>query len=231
MANYFSQHDPKYKKVKLGNSQDTIYNSGCFLVSQANLFQVDPEWLNNYYKKTGVFSGALIKADVAASRMGYTYKKVSNNPKVRCIAETDHFKSKGIPQHFFLLKPDKSIIDPLDYPSKFKQNPYHIVSYRVFTKIDLPVQKPETPTHINETEENVDIEEPNINEIEPKLTPEEEKAQLDINNYNIPPEPTNTMNEEKNEIMPEKDIIDKLIELIIIKNLWKLLKSFLGTKE
>lgn len=134
---YFSQHDPKFKKIKLGTSNDTVFNSGCALVSISNITDNDPEFLNNFFVTTGVFSnGNMIDFSKAASRLGYTYKKQLNNPKIKCVAETAHFKSKGVSQHFFLLKPDNSIIDPLDYPIEFKKNPYKIVSYRIFNKIN-----------------------------------------------------------------------------------------------
>ena len=139
MREYYSQKDPRWKNVKLGTCTDTIGQSGCKITSYANFVDgKTPAEVNDILKKQGGYtSGYLTNDAVDAPLLGFKFiKRTTTPPSVKCICETDHYKSKGVPQHFFLWKPDGTIIDPLDYPTYWKPNPYRIVSYRVFEKID-----------------------------------------------------------------------------------------------
>jgi hypothetical protein len=133
---------------KLGSRNTTIKANGCFLVSLSNLINylklsiMNPLELNEFLLlKGGYVNGCLMNAPKVASLLGMTYVKTNQNPETLCVAETDHYKSKGVPQHFFLVRKDGRIVDPLDEKPNWKNNPYKIVSWRVFT----PMQPPVTP--------------------------------------------------------------------------------------
>ncbi len=130
---YYSQKD--YPNVKLGTCADTIAQSGCFLTSFCNVLQelkvamITPEDFN---KEAFPTSGCMANASIWASMFGLLYTKLYASPERLCIIETDHYKPAGVPQHFCMWK-DGMIIDPLDHNPQWKKNPYHVVSYRVFT--------------------------------------------------------------------------------------------------
>lgn len=129
-----SQNDIRWKNLKLGNSDTTFGKSSCFLVSFAMLSDKDPREVHDILLKGGALtdSGNTIET-IAAKLLGLEYHgRTKNEPLViPCIAETDHFKSKKIPQHFFVWLGNGQIIDPID--GKVKDNKYNIVSYRNIT--------------------------------------------------------------------------------------------------
>jgi hypothetical protein len=151
---YHSQKS--YPNIQLGTCKDTIAKSGCFITSFCNLLKklqiakITPPELN---KKAFPNGGCLLNAAYVAKLYGMDYEKTTKKPKGVCIAETDHYKKKGVPQHFFLWN-DGKIIDPLDEKPSWKKNPYHIVSYRVFT---LPPEAEEKPKEEKETNSQITL--------------------------------------------------------------------------
>lgn len=137
----YSQKDPKWAKERLGSGPDTIGQSGCKLSSFCNLgkemqwFDYTPQSLNKLMIKERLYTNGLLIADsILAKYFGLTTEKVKKDPGVLCIAETNYYANKGVPQHFFLYeKGDR--VDPLDLEPNFEKNTYPIVSYRVFKKI------------------------------------------------------------------------------------------------
>lgn len=210
-SKYWSQRDPMYAEKYLGTGKQKFKDVACLLVSLSNLTKVPPLELNDMFTTTGVYSnGNMIDCAKAASRLWYTYKKQSNNPKIRCIAETDAYKSKGVPQHFFMLKPDKSIIDPLDNPPNFKKNPYHIVSYRIFEKLPK-LDEPKNEATIEPKPEIVpDVPVGEENAPEATGTPQNESPQ--VGSYTATPVLPENYTTEKNWL---QKLIEKLIEIII----------------
>jgi hypothetical protein len=96
---------------------------------------MNPLELNEWLILKGCYTqGCLMNAPKAAGLLGMTYAKTNQDPKTTCIFETDHYKKVGVPQHFCLIRKDGKIVDPLDLKPNWKKNPYHIVSWRVFTK-------------------------------------------------------------------------------------------------
>lgn len=128
--NLYSQKDPRWKDDRLGTCSDTIANSGCNLCSMSMLGGILPPEAN---KNVSYTNGCLMSDQGNAEQFGLKYLgRTTDAPWFMCKAETDHWKSKGVPQHFFVWRPDGMIADPLDYPCVWKKNPYHIVSYRLF---------------------------------------------------------------------------------------------------
>jgi len=157
---FYSQHDPAYKKIRLGTCTTTLYESSCFLTSFCNFLSlqgidIDPIVLNELCKKKGFFSnGCMFNASAVAKYFGFTYERI-NKKDVKmlpglCVMETDMYKLK-FPQHFVLFRPSSNErVDPLDsFTPIWETNNYPIVSYRVFTVKDIPIvalDKPiETP--------------------------------------------------------------------------------------
>ena len=134
MFRLYSQNDPKWKYLTLGNSDTTIGKSGCFIVSLAMLYGKDPQIVNETLKEKGCFTkDGLLLSDQAAKALGMTYDGVTHtDPRRLCIAETDYYKGRGIPQHFFLWLGLGDIVDPID--GKQKPNKYPVVSFRLFEK-------------------------------------------------------------------------------------------------
>lgn len=144
---YYSQHTHGYKSIKLGTCTDSLWSSSCFLTSFCNLgkelewFDYTPVAMNKIFIQNKLFSnGCMLVCPAVATYFKKTYQKLTEDPLEICIAETDHYKSNGFPQHFFVFEKGM-ILDPLDTDPKWKKNTYHIVSYRLFkqAKVVNPV--------------------------------------------------------------------------------------------
>jgi hypothetical protein len=122
--------------VRLGNSTDTIRQSGCAITCLAMLSEMPPDEVNDLLlTKGGYIQGCLVAWDKASKILGLTYKANRKTPDASpTIAETRHYASKGVPQHFFLVFSDNTIIDPLDNMPRRKPNIYEIVGYRNIIK-------------------------------------------------------------------------------------------------
>jgi hypothetical protein len=146
---FYSQRDSKWKNVKLGTCFDTIGQSGCFMVSLANIAWRIPSDVNELFKKNGAYvHGCLIDSGKAAALLKLEYTgKTTKKPDFVCIAETNYYASQGVPQHFFVWNPDGRIADPLDMNPDWQQNvkKYPIVSYRQFRFLQQPSISNEAP--------------------------------------------------------------------------------------
>ena len=130
--NKFSMRDSRWAHMQIGETGYTLCYYGCFIVSLAMLDGRTPDEVlkelnyGNAFNKEG-----MLYSDVAAKILDMKYSgKTRRRQGITCIAETDHYKSHGVDQHFFVWLGKDKIIDSLD--GKIKDNPYHIVSYRLF---------------------------------------------------------------------------------------------------
>ena len=145
----YTQRNPKYKYVKLGTCNTTLWNDGCFVCSLSMLTnKYNPEEVNLLLRNNGGYSnGCMVNSKKAAEILELEYKGITKSKSESiCIAETNHFASKGVPQHFFVFAPKGTvndvcdmILDPLDNPCYWRENKYNIVSYRLFAE-----NKPDT---------------------------------------------------------------------------------------
>ena len=133
---YYSQKDPKWASEQLGTCKgETIGRSGCKITCLASFCGKTPSEVN---KIIPYVSGCLTNDETAAKALGLTFLgKSSVKPDFECLAETDHYKSRGVPQHFFILLTDGRCVDPLDLNPAPKKNPYKIVSYRLFKPLSV----------------------------------------------------------------------------------------------
>ena len=133
---YYSQKDERWASEQLGTCKgETIGRSGCKITCLASLCGKTPSEVN---KIIPYVSGCLTNDETAAKALGLAFLgKSSVNPDFDCIAETDHYKRRGVPQHFFILLTDGRCVDPLDLNPTPKKNPYKIVSYRLFKPLSV----------------------------------------------------------------------------------------------
>lgn len=127
------QCDSRWGGKNLGTCTDTICQSGCMITCLAMLCGKLPNEVNDILRDNGGYSnGCLVIAEKAAELLGLDYNGIIyTRPDYPCIAETNYFAPK-VPQHFFIINPDGSILDPLG-----KNINYPIVSYRLFKGEDM----------------------------------------------------------------------------------------------
>ena len=133
---YYSQKDQKWASEQLGTCKgETIGKSGCKITCLASFCGKTPSEVN---KIIPYVSGCLTNDETAAKALGLAFLgKSSVKPDFDCIAETDHYKRRGVLQHFFILLTDGRCVDPLDLNPAPKKNPYKIVSYRLFKPLSV----------------------------------------------------------------------------------------------
>lgn len=113
---------------QLGTCNSTIAKEGCFITALGILADIAPPEVNQILKdNNGYIYGCLVVSAAAAVLLNLEYAGISTTqPDYTTIAET-HYFAPGTPQHFFVILPDGTIIDPLH-----KNIKYPIVSYRLF---------------------------------------------------------------------------------------------------
>lgn len=128
---YYSQLDSRWKYQKY-YGELTFGKFGCFVTSLAMLDGRTPPEVASVLRANGAFtSGGLLITEKAKSALGLDYGgKITIPPDRVCIAETDAYKSKGVPQHFFVWLGNGRIHDPLG--GENIPNKYNIVSFRLF---------------------------------------------------------------------------------------------------
>jgi len=127
MVSDFKQNDERW-------ANDTYYNGYkfkdffCFGTSLGNLVNITPPEAAQRLRDAGAFnSEGMLNSEKAAQALGLEYNgKSQNKPDYDTIGETTYFAPKA-PQHFFIVKKDGSILDPLG-----KNINYPIKSYRLF---------------------------------------------------------------------------------------------------
>lgn len=134
--NIYSQKDPMWANVKIGNGKLQMRDYGCLLTSLGMIFKEPPYMVNSILSQIGGFNE---KSEVIWSKVEKAFKVRyqyhSKDPKRLCIAETNHYKPK-FPQHFVLWLGDGvRIIDPLDKEPVEKESGYKMVSFRTLDKV------------------------------------------------------------------------------------------------
>ena len=131
-----SQYDWRWRNVRIGKTQLTIAQFGCYLLDLCMLKNLDPRKINKLFtEKGGYTADGLINNERAYRLIGLTYLgKTTTNPKELCIGTTNYYATKAQPdmRHFFVLKPDQTIVDSLTGKAGFNKYAYDMVSYRLF---------------------------------------------------------------------------------------------------
>jgi len=137
--NLYSQKDPRWSNLKIGKTNLTLGSHGCLICSLAMILKRPPyeilQELNEsvaFTDKTHPKGEGLLDWWRASSvlKFGYRYVKKTDSNRI-CIAETNYWRNKGVPQHFFVRLNVDTIADPLDYPVIERLCNYNIVSYRI----------------------------------------------------------------------------------------------------
>jgi len=132
------QRNPIYKGVKLGNSDLSFQNYGCFLCSLSYCAGKDPIEVNALLaREGGMTKGGLIVTPRAFELLGFKYikteKNINNEPK-----ETPTIKevSLGKSQHFVvrIIRNGKRLIYDPWVGKELPINAYSFRSYRIFDK-------------------------------------------------------------------------------------------------
>lgn len=142
---HYSQKDTRWAAHRLGTCVDTLAQSGCYITALAMLRGIQPDEVNDLLRDNGGYDkGCLLNSERSSKLLGLKYDgKTTEKPDMVCIAETDHYKSKKVPQHFFVYLPlgvGEMMIDPLDRPDEIALKPlkYKVKTYRLFHEYKLP---------------------------------------------------------------------------------------------
>ena len=146
---HYSQKTNAWSNECMGHSQEKIGPSGCFLTSLGMLSDRDPSITNAILTASDcINSQGMMISECAAKSLGLGYAgKTTSPPNFPCIAETDFYKNKGYPQHFFVYLPNGEIHDPLLSYGPTVNN-YPIVSYRLFEKYNEEETMPFNDTEV-----------------------------------------------------------------------------------
>ena len=132
------QRNPKYKGVKLGNSNLSFQNYGCFVCSLAYCAGKDPLEVNALLaSKGGMTKGGLVITPKAFELLGFKYIKTERNINAMpSQSPTIKEVSLGKSQHFtvrIIRNGKRLIFDPWLGEEK-PINYYQFRSYRIFDK-------------------------------------------------------------------------------------------------
>ena len=137
VANMYWQRNPRYKGLKLGKSNTSMQNYGCFLMCLSYVIDKDPLEVNQLFIEKGVYSNDMIIASKACEVLGLKdYEKSTNINRMPTQEETIKEVQMGKSQHFVVrINKDgkRTIYDP--WQNKILSiNFYPFKSYRIFNK-------------------------------------------------------------------------------------------------
>lgn len=131
----FWQQHPRYKGLKLGKSNTSMQQFGCFLMCWAYVSGWDPIELNKHFTEHGVYSNDLINEQKACEVLGFEWVTRSYDinymPKQELTIK-EVYLGKG--QHFVVRineNDKRTIFDPWE-GRVLPINHYKFKSYRVF---------------------------------------------------------------------------------------------------
>ena len=136
---FYRQYD--YPAVQLGEYGGvSLATAGCFIVSLANLANIEPVTVNRLLIKNKCFSqgNMLSNKKKTAQILNLEYAgRTTEKPDFICISETADTRA---PQHFFLYDPKTGKMnDPLSKKRGWEKCKYSIKSYRTFQNIQNTV--------------------------------------------------------------------------------------------
>jgi hypothetical protein len=154
---FYSQRNPKWASVKLGNSKLTIGSDGCLVTAINNIYPElgTPIDINNKILNAGGFTAnGEILPTIADKALGLKWKGHTTNPISICIAKV----MMGKFGHYITYNPkDKTILDPWDLNVVWKPNNYKIIFYSVWEKV--PSATPTVPPTSQNTSSNTEMNE------------------------------------------------------------------------
>lgn len=134
---YYSQKDPRWANIEYAPNC-TYAKYGCFVTSLAMMCDRTPLEVGTLLRANGCISdsGILKYPNKVASLLGLEYLGESEiKPNFDCIADTYYYDkptTSYTEQHFFVIKVDGSILDPLGLRTS-----YPIATYRLFRRSNM----------------------------------------------------------------------------------------------
>lgn len=135
--NIYWQRNPRYKGLKLGNSNTSMQQYGCFLMCLSYVTRKDPIEVNRLLTEQGGYSGDMILTPKAFEILGLKYIKTERD--INKMPEQEESIKEvllGRSQHFTVrINKDgkRTIFDP--WLGEVKPiNYYPFRSYRIFNK-------------------------------------------------------------------------------------------------
>ena len=132
---YYQRH-ARYNGYRLGNSQTSMQQYGCYLMCLAYVTRRDPIEVDELFMKKGVYSGDLITTKAFEVLGLKNYQKVTDINRMPTQEETIKEVTLGRGQHFvvrFFKDGKRWIYDPWTNQT-LPINYYPFRSYRVFDK-------------------------------------------------------------------------------------------------
>ena len=222
MKNY----SQKWYSDKLGTCNVTIKSHGCFISCLSMLLEIEPPAVNRTLTKNGGYAnGCNLLSEKACGILGLDYSgRTTKDPGTMCIAETNYYANKGIPQHFFVYHKG-DMVDPLSQSPEWRDCIYPIVSYRLISnKNDMSDKtyyiKSQLRNELKKIWSKFDHEDPKSHEeMADKLEDYIQDSQLSADHfeeaYNTVQDSVFEINEEVNELKQKvSDITDEAATII-----------------
>jgi len=130
-----SQKDRRWAQLKLGESDVIMFDGGCFVVALSILINQQPDQTLAMLNRNNCFNNkGELYADLAAKTLGMNYTRTLDKPSIPCVAECIVFVDHNEQRHFVVWLPTdpETVMDSWD--GQLKNNPYKVVSWRLFTK-------------------------------------------------------------------------------------------------
>lgn len=112
----YNQRNKKWADLKINGTNSTMGSYGCFITSLAWLAGIKPDEALHKLEKGGGLSRDLVLSEKSAEILGLDYFPPARSPELSvsytCIAEVDFSTNPGKQQHFVVLEPDGTQLDP-----------------------------------------------------------------------------------------------------------------------
>ena len=115
MMKYYSQHDPKWADLQMGNSGVYLGVAGCLTVCLSMLDGRSPDIIVGMLNAAGCYdNNGMLDLYAAGKELNMPYLGPAAAPVLPCVGETNYWQEKyKVPQHFFIVSSDSMIVDPL----------------------------------------------------------------------------------------------------------------------
>lgn len=139
----YSQRDKRWGKLKIGKTNLTMDDFGCYVTAVASIDGRTPDVVLDILNRNNCFDGSgLLDNEQAAKVLGFeSYEKTTKNPLALCIACIDYSPAPGVQTHFVVWLGNGNVMDTWD--GKIKANQWAVMSYRLFKAKDAPEATPE----------------------------------------------------------------------------------------
>ena len=136
-----SQNDPRWRSLKVGKTNKTLGQIGCFLTTLASILDRNPGDVLAFLNAHNCFDaqGELADTERVVKLLGFTsYAVVDHDPHQLSVVEVDYSPAPGIQTHFMVWTvEDHKVMNPWPYPAAIEVNEWRVVNWRV---LGIPVK-------------------------------------------------------------------------------------------